>query len=389
MVDTKIKKVETYALEVPITKMDNPPESLPYYQELKAIVFGSYKSVIVKITTDDGTFGIGECMTRLSPAALTSIIHDVLKPVIMNRDPLEKEVLWEEMYSTMMQRGHYKGYMIEAISGVDMALWDLSGRLLNKPVYTLLGGKFRDSIQCYASSIRFKKPKEVVEEVRSVVNEGFKQVKLKIGRGIEEDISAVKLVKEEFGDELRVMVDANSGYNVNSAIKLGRAFEKLDVFWFEEPIPPHDLPGYAELTSKLDIPIAAGESEFTRYGFRDLIEIGHVDIIQPNVGRAGGFSEVKKILAIASAHGIPFAPHTGSSSGVTMAAELHLASSASNFLVYEFMRTAWSHEAPNPLKNEILTEVLDKHENGSIKVPKGAGLGIELNYDAVRKYEMK
>lgn len=389
MAETKIKKIETYKLEVPITKMDNPPESLPYYQELKSIVFGSYKSVIVKITADDGTYGIGECMTRLSPSALESIIMDVLKPVVLERDPFDHDVLWEEMYSTMMQRGHYKGYMIEAISGVDMALWDLEGKLSNKPIYKLLGGKFRDDIECYASSIRFKKPKEVVEEVRNVVNEGFTQVKLKIGRGIEEDISAVKLVREEFGDSLRVMVDANSGYNVNSALKLGRAFEKLDVFWFEEPIPPHDLPGYSELTRKLDIPIAAGESEFTRYGFRDLIEVGHIDIIQPNVGRAGGFSEIKKILAIASAHGIPYAPHTGSSSGITMAAELHLASSASNFLVYEFMRTAWSHEAPNPLKDKILNEVLDKHEKGYIQIPKGSGLGIDLNYDVVKKYEVR
>ena len=386
MEDVKITAVEVIPLEVPITDLETPPESLPYYQELKNIVFGSYKSVLVKVTTDAGEFGIGECMTRLSPRALCNIILDVLKPIVLGKNPFDYEFLWEEMYATMRQRGHYKGYMIEAISGVDIAIWDVMGKILHMPIYRLLGGKFRDQIQCYASSIRFRKPKEVVSEVEKIMKEGFNQVKLKIGRGVEEDAEAVRLVREAFGNDITIMVDANSGYNVNSAVRLGRVFEKYDVFWFEEPIPPDNLPGYQELTRKLDIPIAAGESEFTRYGFRDLITIGNVDIIQPNVGRAGGFTELKNILALAKSYGIPYAPHTGSSSGVTMTAELHLAAYAQNFLTYEYMRTAWSHEQSNPLKTDLLMKNLDGHVKSKITVPEVEGLGISLNENTVRKY---
>ena len=386
MQELKITGVEVLNLVVPITDLTTPPESLPYYQELKSIVFGSYKSVIVKVTGENGLIGMGECMTRLAPEALKSIIMDVLTPIIMGKNAFDYEFLWEEMYATMKQRGHYKGYMIEAISGVDMAIWDLMGKTLKLPVYNLLGGKFRDEIQCYASSIRFRKPKEVVQEVKNILNEGFTQVKLKIGRGVEEDALAVKLLREEYGDDLTIMVDANSGYTVNSALKLGRIFEKYDVFWFEEPIPPDNMPGYHELTQKLDIPIAAGESEFTKYGFRELITTGNIDIIQPNVGRAGGFTEVRNILSMARAYGIPYAPHTGSSSGITMTAEIHLAAYAQNFLTYEYMRTAWSHEQSNPLKSDLLKVNLDAQSGGKIRVPKTEGLGIDLNEATVKKY---
>ena len=250
-----ISNIETFPLEVPLKSLDTPPESLPYYQELKALVFGSYKSVLVKLTLDDGTVGWGECMSRLSPNATSSIIMDVLKPIVIGTDPFDSEVTWEEMYATMRQRGHSKGYMIEAISGVDIALWDLKGKISGLPLYKLLGGLFRDKIQCYASSIRFKKPKDVVEEVRGIISEGFTQVKLKIGRGIEQDIQAIKLIRQEFGSDLVVMVDANSGYSVNDSIKIGRLLEKYDVYWFEEPTTPDNLPGYAKIADTLDIPI--------------------------------------------------------------------------------------------------------------------------------------
>lgn len=389
MESQRIVNVETFPLEVPLARLETPPESLPYYQELKALVFGSYKSVLVKITLDSGLTGWGECMSRLSPMATVSIIQDVLKPIVSGGDPLDSAFLWEEMYATMRQRGHSKGYMVEAISGVDIALWDLKGKITKLPVYKLLGGKFRDKVPCYASSVRFKRPADVVKEVREIVNEGFTQVKIKIGRGIEKDMQAVKLIRSEIGDDLTIMVDANSGYNVNDSIRIGRNLEKYDVFWFEEPIAPDNLPGYAKIADTLDIPIAAGESEFTRYGFRDLIEVGKVDIIQPNVGRAGGFTETEKILSIASSHGIPYAPHTGSSSGITMAAELRLAFSSANLLTYEYMRTAWSHEQENPLKKDLLTSEIDRPKNGYISPPTGFGLGVEIKESTLRKYLIK
>lgn len=384
--DSKIKNVRSFGLEVPITDLRTPPESLPYYQELKNVVFGSYKSVIVEVESSDGVKGIGECMTRVSPKALVNIINDVMKPLSIGKDPLEHELLWEEIYGVMRQRGHSKGFYIEALSGLDIALWDLSGKLLHKSVSKLLGGKFREKLECYASSIRFKQPEDVVTEVQKVMDDGFKKVKLKIGRGIDEDIAAIKVVKDHFGDAVKIMVDANSGYNVNTALQIGKKLEKYEVLWFEEPIPPDNIPGYAELSRALDIPIAAGESEFTRYGFRDLIERGGIRVLQPNVGRAGGFTELKKILAMSSAYGISYAPHTGSSSAVTMAAEMQLAANSSDFLIYEYMKNAWSHEQPNPLNSELLNEKIPQPINSYLEVGDAEGIGISLNEEIVRRY---
>ena len=384
--DFKIKNIRAYALEVPIKDLQTPPESLPYYQELKNVVFGSYKSVIVEVENEDGTRGIGECMTRIAPGALISIIDEVMKPIALGKDPLDHELIWEEIYGVMRQRGHSKGFYIEALSGVDIAIWDLTGKLLHKPISKLLGGKYRDKLECYASSIRFKKPSDITSEVQKVIEDGFTKVKLKIGRGVDEDIAAVKAVRDNFGDAVKIMVDANSGFNVSSALQVGKKLEKYEVLWFEEPIPPDNLPGYAELSRALDIPIAAGESEFTRYGFRDLIERGGIKVIQPNVGRAGGFTELKKILALSSSYGIPYAPHTGSSSALTMAAEMQLAANSPDFLIYEYMKNAWSHEQPNPLNSDLLTEKIKPPVNGYLTVGNGDGLGVSLNEETVSRY---
>ncbi|HLH45495.1 MAG TPA: mandelate racemase/muconate lactonizing enzyme family protein [bacterium] len=383
----RIIDVRAVGLEVPIRDLRIPPESLPYYRELGRIVFDSYKTVLVRVETDEGVVGIGECMTRVAPYAMASLIEEILKPVVVGNDPFDYELIWDRMFSTMRQRGHSKGFMIEAMSGVDIAIWDVMGRVLNKPIYSLLGGKFRDRIRVYASSIRFKSPKEVVEEVATLIKR-FKAVKLKIGRGVDDDVAAVRALRDAFGYDLEIMVDANSGYSVDTALKLGRKFEKLEVEWFEEPIPPDNLEGYVELAHALDIPIAAGESEFTRFGFRELITRGGVDIIQPNVGRAGGFTEVKRILALASAYGLPYAPHTGSSAAPIMVAELHLATYAPNFLIYEYMHNAWSTEQPNPLKKDIVNEDYEKFDGEYLLPPSGVGLGITLN-DEYKKYLVK
>lgn len=364
----RIIDVRAVGLEVPIRDLRIPPESLPYYRELGRIVFDSYKTVLVRVETDEGVVGIGECMTRVAPYAMASLIEEILKPVVVGNDSFDYELIWDRMFSTMRQNGHSKGFMIEAMSGVDIAIWDVMGKAVNKPIYSLLSGKFRDRIRVYASSIRFKSPKEVVEEVATVIKR-FKAVKLKIGRGVDDDVVAVRALRDVFSYDLKIMVDVNSGYSVDTALKLGRKFERLEVEWFEEPITPDNLEGYVELARALDIPIAAGESEFTRFGFRELITRGGVDIIQPNVGRAGGFTEVKKILALASAYGLPYAPHIGSSAAPILVAELHLATYAPNFLIYEYIHNAWSTEQPK----KIVNEDYEKFDSEYLLPPSGVG----------------
>ena len=366
----KIVDVETIKLAAPLKE--------PW--RIANIEFNTMYSNIVKVTTDEGYVGIGESLVRFAPDATHSIIQE-LKPVLIGKDPFDIESLWEKMFSIMRSRGHSKGFMIEAISGVDIALWDLIGKVLKLPVYKLLGGCFRERIEVYASSLLFKNTDVLVKEAIELVDEGFTSIKLKIGRNSETDIKNVKTIRDALGYNIKLMVDANGAYGFHTALKLGRKLERYEVYWFEEPLPPYDTHNYVKLSEKLDIPIAAGESEFTRYGFRDLLVSKAVNIIQPNVSRAGGLSECKKIATMASAFNIPYAPHTGASSSVCIVASLHLAACIQNFLIFEYMYP------PNPLKDELLLKPAFKLKDGYITVPTKPGLGIELNENTISKYQ--
>jgi len=383
----RIKEVEALNLVVP-TKVDKKPISLAYDEHLTKIVFDSYKSTLVRITTDDGVTGVGECLAKLTPRAISAIVEDAFRPILIGQDPLDVEPIWEMMYATMRHRGHSKGFMIEAMSGVDIALFDLIGKALKLPVHKLLGGCFRNRLEAYASSLRFRDTETIVKEAVGYVEQGFSAIKMKVGRGQAQDIENVKAVRDAIGYDVQLTVDANCAYNVATAIKMGRALEKYGVYWFEEPIPPEDIDGYVKLSNALDIPIAAGETEFTRYGFRDLIAKRAVDIVQPDICRAGGFLECKKIAAMASAYNIPYAPHTGGESAVGIAASIQLAAAIPNFLTYEYMRSDWSETHPNPLREILTLEPVEKFADGYIEVPDKPGLGIELNEEIVSEYRV-
>lgn len=381
----RIKHVEALNLVVP-TQVDKKPISLAYDEHLTKIVFDSYKSTLVRITTDDEVTGVGECLAKLTPRAISAIIEDAFRPILVGQDPLDVEPIWEMMYAMMRHRGHSKGFMIEAMSGVEIALFDLIGKALELPVHKLLGGCFRKRLDAYASSLRLRDTETIVKEAVGYVTQGFTAIKMKVGRGEEEDIKRVAAIRDAIGYDIQLTVDANCAYNIATAIKMGRALEKYGVYWFEEPILPDDIEGYVKLSNCLDIPIAAGETEFTRYGFRDLIAKRAVDIVQPDICRAGGFLECKKIAAMASAYNIPYAPHTGGESAVGIAASIQLAAAIPNFLTYEYMRSDWSETHPNPLRESLTLEPVEKFADGYIEVPDKPGLGIELNEDIVSKY---
>jgi len=366
----KITDVKAYSLVAPLKQ--------PW--KIARVVMREMTATCVEVFTDEGVTGVGECLTRLGPSTTCSIVNEMLKPVLIGRDPLDVEVLWEEMFSLMRTRGHNKGFMIEAISGVDIALWDVMGKALGLPVYKLLGGCYRDKIKVYASSLLFKDTEVLVKEATELVEAGYTAIKLKIGQGLRKDIENIKAIRRAIGDDIQLMVDANSAFDASTAIRLARKLEEYDIFWFEEPVPPYDLDGYAKVTKASRIPIAAGESEFTRFGFRELITKGGVEIIQPDVSRAGGISECKKITAIASAYNLSYTPHTGASGAVNIAASLQLAAGISNFLIFEYMYP------PNPLREEILQEPLPKPENGYITISDKPGLGIKLDEKAVSRY---
>jgi L-alanine-DL-glutamate epimerase-like enolase superfamily enzyme len=366
----RISDVQAYTLKCPLKK--------PW--RIAGLVMSEMTSTIVEVKSDSGLVGYGEALTRLGPGVTKEVVEAILKPVLIGENPLDVDVLWERMFSTMMSRGHWKGFMIEAISGVDIALWDLNGKILDKPVATLLGGRHHEKLESYASSVMIMDTGEMVEEAKSLIEQGYKKIKFKIGRGVEEDFRYLEAARAAVGPNIGIMADVNSGYSLASALRLGGMLPSLNLLWLEEPLPPQDLDGYARLNESLSVPVAAGESDFTRWGFRDLIIRGKVPVIQPDIARCGGFTEGRKIAALASAHGVTVSPHTGASGAVCIAAAVQFAASLSNLHIFEYMYPE------NPLREDILREPVLQCDAGFVEVPTGPGLGIEIDPRKIEKY---
>lgn len=342
--------------------------------------FTQRTAMIVEVLTDEEITGWGEAYGPPEPTSV--ILEKVFKPHVTGRDPLHIDVIWEYLYNRFRDYGQ-KGSMIEAMSGLDIALWDIVGKATNLPVYKLLGGAFRDEVAAYATGLYIKKTEdalgELVREAERHVQEGFKAMKMKVGYGPERDVEYVRAIRKAIGPQVKLMVDANRAYDAHTAIKVGRAIEDYDIEWFEEPVQPEDIDGYIEMKNALDIPISGGECEFTRFGFRDLISRRAVDIVQPDTCSAGGLSECKKIAAMASAWGIRYLPHVWGS-GIALAANLHLIASLppSSMSAYPIEPVFEFDTTENPFRTELLLEPIEC-KAGILKIPQGPGLGIEID----------
>ena len=378
----KITEVITHQL---LVSVDEPfTSSRGWYYKTKG-------ALVVEIRTDTGLIGWGDCY---GPAAVNrSIIDNVFKAVLIGRDPFDVEVLWEELYNKIKDYG-LSGFSISSISGIDIALWDIIGKAVNQPIHKLIGGAFRTQLQAYATGLYFKDMnrlnEEAVEEAKGYVAQGFKAIKMKIGLGsITKDIDRVAAVRDAIGPDVQLMVDANHCFNVPQAIAIGRELQKLDIFWFEEPISPEDLDGYVEVTAKLDMAIAGGENEFTKFGFRRILERRAMDIVQPDVCAAGGITECKKIAALAQASSIQCVPHAWGTA-IGLSATMHYLASlpftppclvpVPPMLEYE--------QTFNPFRDELSSADLT-HKGGFVTVPNGPGLGIEINREVLERYKVK
>ena len=344
-------------------------------------------AMLVRVTADDGTTGWGEAYGPPEPSA--AIIDHVLAPLILGADPRDTLPLWERMYARTRDNGR-GGMVLHALSAVDIALWDLKGKALGVSVSRLLGGRFRERVQVYATGLYFRPRSEfaaeLVAEARGYVAEGFRSIKLKIGLDPETDLRHVRAVREAVGPAIALMVDANHAYDAATAIRLGRACEELGVRWFEEPVIPEDLEAYAEVARALDLPIAGGEAEFTRFGFRRLLEARAVDIIQPDLTATGGFTECQRIAALASAHGVRYLPHVwgsavGLAAGLQFVAALPSATAALRPLepLFELDRT------PNRFRDE-LTDEPPSPVDGWLAIPARPGLGITIDEATLARY---
>ncbi len=342
---------------------------------------------LVEVRSDTGLVGYGECLARYTPRIWAAIVDDLLAPLVIGADPFDTERLWMSMFRDLRSfSGHSRGMLVEAIAGVDTALWDLKGRATGLPLYALLGGATRTRLNAYASSIMQRDLSAMESEAASLVERGFRAIKIKVGVGVEQDVKTVRAIRRVVGDGIDLMLDANGGYEAPEAIDLARRIVDYRITWFEEPVVSDDLEGYERIRAATTIPLAGGEAEFTRFGVRDLLARKVIDVIQPDVARSGGVSETKKIADLASAHHVAYAPHVGFSGAVCVAATLHLAAAATNFLTYECIYTE------NPLRERLtVTPVGGPGQlvDGQIPIPGGPGLGIELDPEVLRRYTVR
>lgn len=377
----KITKITTHQLSVPVEEAFTSARG--QYHKAKG-------ACIVEISTDEGITGWGDCF---GPAAVSKTIIDKMLAVgLIGRDPFDVEVLWEELYNKVKDYG-LTGMSISAISGLDIALWDIIGKACNKPIHKLIGGSFRPTVRAYATGLYFKNfdrlDEEAVEEAVGYVEQGFTSIKMKIGLGdLKRDIRRIAAVRDAVGVDIQLMVDANHSYNVPQAINLGRELEKLDIYWFEEPISPEDLEGYVEVSRSLDIAVAGGENEFTKFSFKEIVSRRAMDIIQPDICAAGGITECKKIATLAQAHAIQCVPHAWGTA-IGLAATLQYLGSLPECppCLFPIPPMLEYEQTFNPFRDDLSVEPI-VHEDGFVKVPTGPGLGIEINPDIIEKYRV-
>jgi D-arabinonate dehydratase len=355
-------------------------------------------SLLVEIETDERVIGIGEA--GVGGGVTRDVIERVLEPMLIGEDPLLIEALWQKMFARTRQYGR-RGVVVNAISGIDIALWDIAGKVAKLPLYRLLGG-CRDRVEAYASGGFYQEGKgvdDLAAEAESYRARGFTGMKMKVGRNPstqthlrhladdaqlcevepEEDIARVAAVRRALGPRAKLMLDVNCAWSPSLAIEMGRALEPYKPYWIEEPVATDDINGSARVAEALATPIAGYETEIGLYGFRELITRGAVDIVQPDLAWAGGFSECRRIAALAQAHHLMVAPHAFAGA-VLLAASLHFIAAIPNGLALEF------DQNPNALRDELLKEPIHIDSGGMVKLPERPGLGIELDRSAVERY---
>ncbi|MBO9099589.1 MULTISPECIES: mandelate racemase/muconate lactonizing enzyme family protein [unclassified Rhizobium] len=374
----KIAAVNTHLLEY----------RLPVPFESASMRFDRRAHMLVEIVCDDGTIGWGEC---LGPARPNAAVVAAYTSRLIGADPLETEKIWAVLYNALRDQGQ-RGLSITALSGIDIALWDIKGKHFGVPISTLLGGRFRKSVRAYATG-SFKR--DGVDRIEDNANEmgthakaGFHAVKIKIGFDVEEDLRVIRAVREAIGPHTRLMIDANHGYDVIEAVSLGKRAGEYGIDWFEEPVVPEQLGAYRAVRAGQPIPVAGGETWHTRWGMQEPIESRAIDIIQPDLCGVGGFTEARRIADMAALHGVRVVPHVWGTAVHIAAALQFMASMIPNPVrvnpiepILEFDRT------DNPFRQAVITTPIE-HVDGVVAIPDGPGLGIEIDRAALAEFRM-
>ena len=333
--------------------------------------------VVVCVESENGLCGYGEAHAPVAPRVVHTVILDLLAPVLLGQDARQIAVLWERMFSAMRLRSHTQGFTAEAISGIDIALWDLLGKLRKEPVWMMLGGAYRRQLPMYSSGVPGDTTDERITTIERLFESGFNMVKASCGRGsLEEQIEHIRPIANAIGKRGRLLVDAHGGFDlVDAQVFANFLKEQGNVEWLEDPLVPEDSQGYSRLTeSTFGIRIAMGETECNRYGVRDRLLKRQCDVLLPDVCRAGGITETLRIAQLADSFGVSWASHVSVSTPIHLAAGLQVGAATPNFLVTEYP----TEFDLSPIGTALCTQGPEVVE-GSIMVSDAPGLGVELD----------
>lgn len=386
----KITKIISHVLQYDL------PEELGYSQQY----YARRSAHLVEVQTDEGIIGWGECFGPGNIAlANKGIVEKVIQPMVLGMDPLDRDVIWHKAYNLMRDHGQ-KGMPLQSLSGVDIALWDIAGKVMGQPIHKLIGGAHRQSLPVYGYGMMLKRedmPSMIArfeDEAAAIKGMGFAATKMKLGMGPRNDVKLLAAVRRGVGNDFPFMADANHCYTTSDAFYVGRAMEEFDPYWFEEPIAPEDLAGYRELRAGLKVNISGGEAEFNRWGWRALLETRAVDIAQPEVCALGGISEYLRVLALCHAHFTPVVNHVwGSAIAVATNLQLLAAMPPLPGGLHPWEPMLEFDTTDNKFRDDLLAEPLDIQSQvarnaGRVAIPQGPGIGVEPDRGFIKRYEI-
>ena len=340
-------------------------------------------AVLVRVDTDEGITGWGEAHHGRCPGAIAKLIDTTLADIVVGMDAGDIVGVWSRVYRMQLASHGLGSGSAMALSGLDIALWDIKGKALGQPLYRILGGAPRPS-PAYAGgiSLGWQDPASLAEEALRYVAQGYRAVKLRVGDSPARDIPRVRAVREAVGDDIAIMVDANTGYTLGDVRRVMPVYEELAVEWLEEPFPPHDLRDYREARALGTVPLAAGENHVMRYDFMQMLEEGAITVPQPDVSKTGGLTETLRIAALVSTVKMNCNPHTSLTS-INMAASIHLLCAIDNPGYYE------GDCAPhNPFRNRVGGTVGTLDANGCVWPTQGPGLGLEIDEEFIAAHPL-
>lgn len=391
MTAVRVMKIETFALKMPraveqyqgtagtpvsLSSQTRGESDYHWVSDHQLLYSRRIESLVVKVTTDTGLVGWGEAQVPIAPEVPKTIVDSVLTPLVVGEDALAIDVLWHKMYNSLRGRGHRSSFMLDAISAVDIALWDLAGKFYGAPVYQLLGGAFSNPVGVYHSGLPGESPDEKVAHALRIKEAGYRALKVFVGRGVDQDINLLRKIREAVGPEFELMVDALWSYDVTTAERLGFALDELGVTVIEAPIPVEDVEGHRHLASRLCAAIAEGETERNRHPFLTLFQRRAIDLVQPDIGRTG-ITEGRKILQLAETFNLPASLHMAIGQFAYIAASAHMAVATPNLRMLEM----------NPVMFEAARKICRgtwRLEDGILYVPDDPGLGIDLDEHALQ-----